>query len=64
MSGRTRNSSQYLAGKWEIEFNPQGNAYERTRAGSAGVPAVDTKIAKGTELGKLNGEREGVRFLV
>ena len=38
----------YLAGKLEIEFNPQGTLAERCRAGGAGIPAFYTKTGVGT----------------
>ena len=52
----------YLAGKLEIEFNPQGTLAERVRAGGAGIPAFYTKtgvgtlIAEGKELKVFDGE--------
>ena len=53
----------YLAGKLEIEFNPQGTLAERVRAGGAGIPAFYTKtgvgtlIAEGKELKVFDGEK-------
>ena len=38
----------YLAGKLELEFNPQGTLAERIRAGGAGIPAFFTKTGFGT----------------
>jgi len=38
----------YLAGKLELEFNPQGTLAERCRAGGAGIPAFYTKTGVGT----------------
>ena len=38
----------YLAGKLELEFNPQGTLAERCRAGGAGIPAFSTKTGVGT----------------
>ena len=38
----------YLAGKLELEFNPQGTLAERIRAGGAGIPAFFTKTGVGT----------------
>src|SRR5437879_10741441 len=52
----------YLAGKLELEFNPQGTLAERIRAGGAGVPAFFTKtgvgtlVAEGKELREFEGE--------
>jgi 3-oxoacid CoA-transferase subunit A len=53
----------YLAGKLELEFNPQGTLAERIRAGGAGIPAFFTKtgvgtlVAEGKEERAFNGER-------
>ena len=55
-------ASMYLAGKLELEFNPQGTMAERIRAGGAGIPAfftrtgVGTIIAEGKEVREFNGE--------
>src|ERR1700761_3489799 len=38
----------YLAGKLELELNPQGTLAERIRAGGAGIPAWDTRTGVGT----------------
>jgi 3-oxoacid CoA-transferase subunit A len=52
----------YLAGKLELEFNPQGTLAERIRAGGAGIPAfftrtgVGTDIAEGKEIRDFNNE--------
>jgi 3-oxoacid CoA-transferase subunit A len=52
----------YLAGKLELEFNPQGTLAERIRAGGAGIPAFFTKtgvgtvVAEGKELREFGGE--------
>ena len=54
--------SLYLAGKLELEFNPQGTLAERIRAGGAGIPAfftrtgVGTVIAEGKEVRDFNNE--------
>src|SRR4029078_11573519 len=37
----------YLAGKLELEFNPQGPCAGRVRAGGAGIPAFYTKTGVG-----------------
>ena len=56
-------AEQYLAGKLEIEFNPQGTLAERIRAGGAGIPAFFTKtgvgtvIAEGKEVREFDGEK-------
>jgi 3-oxoacid CoA-transferase subunit A len=55
-------ASLYLAGKLELEFNPQGTLAERIRAGGAGIPAfftrtgVGTMIAEGKEVRDFNNE--------
>jgi 3-oxoacid CoA-transferase subunit A len=55
-------ASLYLAGKLELEFNPQGTLAERIRAGGAGIPAfftrtgVGTDIAEGKEIRDFNNE--------
>ena len=41
-------AEQYLSGKLELEFNPQGTLAERIRAGGAGIPAFYTKTGVGT----------------
>ena len=41
-------ASLYLAGKLELEFNPQGTLAERIRAGGAGIPAFFTRTGVGT----------------
>src|ERR1700733_13520454 len=38
----------YLAGRLELEFNPQGTLAERIRAGGAGVPASFNRTGVGT----------------
>src|SRR5713226_9187600 len=53
----------YLAGKLELEFNPQGTLAERVRAGGAGIPAFYTKtgvgtlVAEGKEIKAFDGEK-------
>ncbi len=52
----------YLAGKLQLEFNPQGTLAERIRAGGAGIPAfytrtgVGTLVAEGKEVRTFDGE--------
>jgi 3-oxoacid CoA-transferase subunit A len=52
----------YLAGKLDLEFNPQGTLAERIRAGGAGIPAfftktgVGTMVAEGKETRQFGGE--------
>ena len=41
---------QYLSGKVEIEFNPQGTLAERLRAGGAGIAAFYTRTGVGTQV--------------
>jgi 3-oxoacid CoA-transferase subunit A len=41
-------ASLYLAGKLQLEFNPQGTLAERIRAGGAGIPAFFTRTGVGT----------------
>lgn len=41
-------AEQYLSGKLELEFNPQGTLAERIRAGGAGLAAFYTKTGVGT----------------
>src|ERR1035437_1154176 len=48
---------QYLDGKLEIEFNPQGTLAERIRAGGAGIPAFFTRTGAGTDIAKGKEER-------
>jgi 3-oxoacid CoA-transferase subunit A len=38
----------YLAGKLQLELNPQGTLAERIRAGGAGIPAFYTRTGVGT----------------
>ncbi len=53
---------QYLAGKLEVEFTPQGTLAEKLRAGGAGVPAFFTRtgvgmlVAKGKETREFDGQ--------
>ncbi|TLM75073.1 CoA transferase subunit A [Pseudarthrobacter sp. NamB4] len=41
-------AEQYLAGRLEVEFTPQGTLAERLRAGGASIPAFYTKTGVGT----------------
>lgn len=53
---------QYLSGKLELEFNPQGTLAERMRSAGCGIPGFYTKtgvgtvIADGKEHKDFNGE--------
>jgi len=48
----------YLAGKLELEFNPQGTLAERIRAGGAGIPAFFTKTGGGTMVAEGKEHRD------
>jgi 3-oxoacid CoA-transferase subunit A len=56
----------YLAGKLELEFNPQGTLAERIRAGGAGIPAFFTKTGYGTVIaeGKEAREFDGEHYVM
>jgi 3-oxoacid CoA-transferase subunit A len=56
----------YLAGKLELEFNPQGTLAERIRAGGAGIPAFFTPAGCGTLVaeGKETREFDGRPYLL
>jgi 3-oxoacid CoA-transferase subunit A len=43
-------AKQYLAGKLDVEFVPQGTLAERLRAGGAGIPAFYTASGVGTPV--------------
>ena len=53
----------YLAGKLEVEFNPQGTLAERMRAGGAGIAGFYTKtgvgtlVAEGKEIREFDGQK-------
>ncbi len=55
-------AEQYLSGRLEIEFTPQGTLAERIRAGGAGIAAfftrtgVGTIIAEGKEVHEFDGD--------
>ena len=59
-------ASQFLAGKLDVEFTPQGTLAERCRAGGAGIPAFFTKTGVGTQVAEGKEEREfnGERFIM
>ena len=59
-------AEQYLSGKLELEFNPQGTLAERIRAGGAGIPAFFTKTGYGTIIaeGKQIQEFDGERYIM
>lgn len=55
-------AEQFLAGRLEVEFVPQGTLAERLRAGGSGIPAfytrtgVGTLVAEGKPLADFDGE--------
>src|SRR5213079_1620195 len=51
-------AQQYLSGKLEVEFIPQGTLAERLRAGGAGIPAFYTATGVGTEIAKGKDHKE------
>src|SRR5450830_543266 len=59
-------AEQYLAGKLEVEFTPQGTLAERFRAGGAGIPAFYTKTGVGTLVaeGKEIRDFDGVNYVM
>ena len=59
-------AEQYLSGKLELEFNPQGTLAERIRAGGAGIPAFYTKTGYGTIIadGKPIAEFDGEKYVM
>jgi 3-oxoacid CoA-transferase subunit A len=56
----------YLAGKLEVEFNPQGTLAERMRAGGAGIAGFYTKTGVGTLVadGKEIREFDGQKYIL
>ncbi|MFI2566340.1 CoA transferase subunit A [Paenarthrobacter sp. NPDC018779] len=58
-------AEQYLAGRLEVEFTPQGTLAERLRAGGAGIPAFYTRTGVGTLVaeGKPHEEFDGVTYV-
>jgi 3-oxoacid CoA-transferase subunit A len=59
-------AEQYLTGRLELEFTPQGTLAERIRAGGAGIPAFFTKTGVGTAIaeGKATAEFDGVEYVL
>ena len=59
-------AEQYLAGKLEVEFTPQGTLAERLRAAGAGIPAFYTKTGVGTLVaeGKPHEVFDGETFVL
>ncbi len=58
-------AEQFLAGKLEVEFSPQGTLAERLRCGGAGIPAFYTKTGVGTLVaeGKPHAEFDGQTYV-
>ena len=58
-------AEQYLSGKLDVEFSPQGTLAERMRAGGAGIPAFYTRTGVGTQIaeGKPTAEFDGVTYV-
>jgi len=58
-------AEQFLAGKLDVEFSPQGTLAERLRCGGAGIPAFYTKTGVGTLVAKGKPEAifDGVRYI-
>lgn len=56
----------YIAGKLEVEFNPQGTLAERMRAGGAGIAGFYTKTGVGTVVadGKEVREFDGQKYVL
>ncbi len=57
---------QFLAGKLEVEFCPQGTLAERMRAGGAGIPGFYTRTGVGTVVaeGKEHKAFDGVDYIL
>lgn len=58
-------AEQFLSGKLEVEFTPQGTLAERLRAGGAGIPAFYTATGVGTPVaeGKPHAEFDGKTYV-
>ncbi len=58
-------AEQFLDGKLEVEFSPQGTLAERLRCGGAGIPAFYTKTGVGTLVaeGKPHAEFDGATYV-
>jgi 3-oxoacid CoA-transferase subunit A len=59
-------AQQFLDGKLEVEFTPQGTLAERLRAGGAGIPGFFTKTGVGTPVaeGKQHQDFDGETFIL
>lgn len=58
-------AEQFLDGKLEVEFSPQGTLAERLRCGGSGIPAFYTKTGVGTLVaeGKPHAEFDGATYV-
>jgi len=58
-------AEQFLDGKLEVEFSPQGTLAERLRCGGSGIPAFYTKTGVGTLVaeGKPHAEFGGATYV-
>ncbi|MEN9714662.1 MAG: hypothetical protein RJA35_129 [Actinomycetota bacterium] len=59
-------AQQFLEGKLEVEFTPQGTLAERLRAGGAGIPGFYTKTGVGTPVaeGKHHDVFDGETYIL
>jgi 3-oxoacid CoA-transferase subunit A len=59
-------AQQFIEGKLEVEFTPQGTLAERMRAGGAGIAGFFTKTGVGTPVaeGKEHQEFDGEMYLL
>ena len=57
---------QYIGGRVEVEFVPQGTLAERMRAGGAGIPGFYTKTGVGTVIaeGKEHKDFDGETYIL
>jgi 3-oxoacid CoA-transferase subunit A len=58
-------AEQFLDGRLEVEFSPQGTLAERLRCGGSGIPAFYTKTGVGTLIaeGKPHAEFDGETYV-
>jgi 3-oxoacid CoA-transferase subunit A len=58
-------AEQFLDGRLEVEFSPQGTLAERLRCGGSGIPAFYTKTGVGTLIaeGKPHAEFDGELYV-
>jgi 3-oxoacid CoA-transferase subunit A len=59
-------AQQFLDGRLEVEFSPQGTLAERLRDGGVGIPAFYTRTGVGTVIaeGKPHAEFDGETYLL